>query len=77
MHKDNFFLYSRGLSSTLSFLSCWTENAHSMFSLSSTVSLETLVHAADSFLKKKYLQDTKGNLNGNKDFVSARNDLKH
>lgn len=35
-----------------------------VFSLSRTVSLETLLHAADSFLKYKYLQDTKGNLNG-------------
>lgn len=56
--------YSQVLSSAQTFLSFWTENAHSVFSLSSTVSLETLLHAADSFLKKIYLQDTKGNLNG-------------
>lgn len=56
--------FSQVLSATQTFLSSWTENAHSVFSLSSTVSLETPLRAADSFLKKKYLQDTKGKLKG-------------
>ncbi len=72
---------SQVLASTGTFLSCRTENAHSVFGLSHLVSFETLVHAADSFLKKKYLQDTKGNLNGNNkplDVVSALNEsLRH
>lgn len=52
MHEEKCFVYAAFFDSDFLVFS-WTENAHSVFGLSGTVSLETFVHAADSFLKKE------------------------